>query len=462
MLPDFSKARFPSLVIITFCVLALQLHPSAAQAQRNEPCGFGLAQDGGRLITAEYSAPCARYYAPYALMAAAAYLPTSQFDTARAQANGSDVELALTALGIPDQTRDPTFDQITKHARTLLRGWRYQFGSEGYIGCLHDNDQAYPEDDDCKKALPGRTRRFFGSFTGPAFHVWARRRAAAAPCQEVSIVFRGTAGATDFLANLRRYTDWAADESYLQLQRNVDAIVGRIAGLHCYRKRTQIVSVGHSLGAGLAQLSAFAQRKGPRIAKVFAFNPSSETGHSLVQPDTLNSNVGVTGDGPGLEIDIVYHPGEVLEQLRELDVQYPLQQRCKPLVRTVRFDVNHQRGLIAQHSIRGTGAFAYGLVETSNEWGRPVSVPPPVSDCPTRYHPITDQRIVAAGPGEPVYVARGSVATMARIDRNGLSRAAARSVLRHREQKLTGFAAPRTGAAYAAPINPEAAMGQVL
>jgi hypothetical protein len=107
--------------------------------------------------------------------------------------------------------------------------------------------------------------------------------------------------------------------------------------------------------------------------------------------------------------------------VRELDQQYPIGQRCRPLVRTVRFDVNHERGLVPQHSIRGTGGFAYGIVETSSNWGRPLLAPPPVSDCPTRYRrPTTDEGVAAAAPSQPIYTGGGLVARIATTNRRGL------------------------------------------
>ena len=210
----------------------------------------------------------------------------------RTQPTGSDVELTLGALGLP------AAGDLSDHARKLLTGWRYEFGSEGYITCLHDKDAAYPEDEFCERASAGWLRRRLAFGVGPAFNVWARRRTDR--CVEVSIVFRGTAGLRDFISNGRRYTGWAADEAYQQLSRNVDAIVGRVAKMNCFRKRTQIVAVGHSLGAGLAEFSAFARKGRPRITKVFAFDPSSETGEGLIDPATLNANVKGNRKGRGL------------------------------------------------------------------------------------------------------------------------------------------------------------------
>jgi hypothetical protein len=393
MLPDISKILF---LILAATLLLAPLRATAQTPQVRVPCGYRTA-DGGRLISAEYSAPCARYYAPYAIQAAAAYLPVGNFDAARGQSAGSDVELTLGALGLP-----PGGD-LSDHARKLLTGWKYEFGSEGYVTCLHDKDAAYPQDESCEQASPGWLRRRFAFGVGPAFNVWTRRRSTDR-CVEASIVFRGTNGLRDFISNGRRFTGWAADEAYQQLSRNVDAIVGRVAKLDCFGKRTQIVAVGHSLGAGLAEFTGFARRGRPRIAKVFAFDPSSETGESLIDPATLNANVKGNRKGRGLEIDIVYQPGEALEQLRATDQQFPLDQRCEPLVRTVRFDVVRQRGLIAQHAIRGNGGFAYGMVETSYIDGQPTSVPPPIADCKTRYRrPSTDREPIVSSGGNPTY-----------------------------------------------------------
>jgi hypothetical protein len=431
MFPDISKKTFCGLIGITLCTLVLQQNPAAAQAQQKQtqPCGYlrqedgrliNVTQDDGRLISAQYSTPCARYYVPYAIMAAAVYLDVSKFEDNRAHRKLSDAELALTALGLGPQDTVTDYDKTVRdYAKTLLRGWSYQFGSEGYIDCLHNKDQAYPEDEACKAVIPNRIRRFLGSYRGPAFNVWAHRLRAAR-CTEVSIAFRGTTGFADYVSSGYRFTGWAVDTEYHQLQRNVDAIIGRITGLPCYRtETTQIVSVGHSLGAGLAELAAFAPRKDPRIAKVFAFNPSSESGHTLVDQTTLDKNVGSEAQrGSSLEVDIVYQPGEALEEVREIDQQFPLDKRCYPLVRTVRFDVSHERGLGAQHAIRGNGGFAYGIVETAKISERPLSAPPPVSSCPTRYHPPGPEEQV--GPAE-VYAPNGSLIRSARLNQQKAS-----------------------------------------
>src|SRR6266702_6073116 len=157
MLPNTSKIFF----LIVAVTLLLDPHPAAAQApQVRVPCGYRTAE-AGRLISAEYSAPCARYYASYAVQAAAAYLPVVNFDTARTQSAGSDVELALGALGLP------SVSDLSDHARKLLTGWRYEFGSEGYITCLHEKDAAYAEDESCERTSAGWLRRRLAFGVGP-------------------------------------------------------------------------------------------------------------------------------------------------------------------------------------------------------------------------------------------------------------------------------------------------------
>ena len=133
---------------------------------------------------------------------------------------------------------------------------------------------------------------------GPAFHVWAQTHGQHDdPCTEVSIAFRGTEKLSDWISNAAILTRHIPDDDYQQLRRNIDAIIKRITKLNCYTKekdntgtRPQIVTVGHSLGAGLAKFSALAQRRGPRIAKVFAFDPSPVSGASLVK-DVIDRNV---------------------------------------------------------------------------------------------------------------------------------------------------------------------------
>jgi len=260
--------------------------------------------------------------------------------------------LLLVALPAAILSARPAFAQlhgdaaVTNAATKYLQSWQYQFGSEGYLTC-------FESDPECLQTIR-KDRFIFAIDGGPAFHVWARTRAtqkAGAACSEVSIAFRGSTPATaDWITNAAPVTGYVADDYYRQLRRNIDTVIKKITTLDCYRKaRTQIVSVGHSLGAGLAQFSALANNPSrPRVTKVFAFDPSPVTGASYVDAGvrTLNSSV---------EVDIVYQNKEALERLRSLKqkarVFLRMPEPARPCVRTVVYDVFLPADAVALHNM---------------------------------------------------------------------------------------------------------------
>ena len=183
-------------------------------------------------------------------------------------------------------------------------------------------------------------------------------------CDEVSIAFSGTRpfwsweGIQGWLSNGRiGFTELVAESYYQQLQRNIDFVIKKITKLDCYKQRMHkssppvIVSIGHSLGGGLAQLAALANTApskidpSPRIDKVFAFDPSADTGGDLVNHETLETN------GKELSVDRIMHSGEALSGTHEdarlytraretvYDTTYeffpPWNQICQPMVRNV-------------------------------------------------------------------------------------------------------------------------------
>ena len=295
---DTTRVFLRKLLTVTPCALALHV-------------GAAVAQSGGDAaprITASWATTYARYYAPYALQAAAAYLSVAMFDATRGAHEQPALDGADVAFAVSPYSAEP---EIASRATKFLRAWQYQFGSDRYLRCFDDSDV------DCQKELGAWTLPIGG---GPAFQVWARTRyphKERDACSEVSIAFRGTVGSTasDWITNADLVTHYFADDYYLQLRRNIDAIIRKIAGLDCYRRashKPQIVSVGHSLGGGLAQFVALANSsKGPRIAKVFAFDSSPFTGASLINPATLKDN------SDQLEIDRIYQSGEVLANIRK-------------------------------------------------------------------------------------------------------------------------------------------------
>ncbi|GKQ51560.1 hypothetical protein [Bradyrhizobium sp. Ce-3] len=342
--------------------------------------GPALAQTDGRYIQASFVYNYARYYAPYAIQASAAYLPVDEFNARRAtldaDGNGTDVNYAVQMV-FPDE-------KVRPRAREAFKRWRYQFGSDAYLTCID------PSDTECLTAYNNRGWSFSG---GPAFQVWARTRSAKADrgaCSEVSIAFRGTVASSlgDWVSNADRFGS-PYDDYYHQLRRNVDGIIKSIQNLDCYKQaavKPQIVSTGHSLGGGLAQLAALASKsKGPRIAKVFAFDPSPVTGAHLVSQSLRDANAA------GLTIDRVYQEGEVLSYVRSAAQQYPsTKSTCDPYVRTVKVDALPPGSPIQLHGMAGLST---QLVQLSYNGDTQLAYQAPPGGCKgIRYRaPVTDQ-----------------------------------------------------------------------
>jgi len=340
------------------------------------------AQSNDPDILAAYTYRYADYYLPYAIQSSTAYKPVGTLNTMRDAGLGEEVDYAV-QNAIPASQED-----LRGYARKIFKPWRYQFGSDSYLTCLDPADEA------CKAAY---ARRGWDFGSGPTYQVWARTRAAArSSCSEVSIAFRGTVGLSggDWYSNLSRFGS-PYDDYYKQLQRNVDTIMKQIQNLDCYRRaarKPQIVSTGHSLGAGLAQFVALATRSGgPRIAKVLAFDPSPVTGAHLVNKTLLTENV------QGLVIDRVYETGEVLSYARAAVQEYPqARSRCNPQVRTV--EVKAARG--SAIGLHGIELLATNLTDLTYNEGNSLGYRAPVTlvgGCGVIYRPDADEQLIARG-----------------------------------------------------------------
>lgn len=408
MLSDLRRLAF-GFVAIAASALALSGQPVFAQPETQ---GWFEEHKDPYEIEASDVVRYAGYYSPYAIMAAATNLPVKDFDDIREaiRANklreGSDVEYAVHGVFSSNIVKDQT---IVTGAEAALNPWQYQFGSESGSSCYDPNDGV------CRHLIPKNRNHP----PGPPFQVWARVSPQPANlfgllgpmCAEFSIVFRGTRehSSMDWLSNGRYFGTeslYHLDSSYTWLHRNIDAIIRNIAAQPCYRASSPplIVSVGHSLGGGLAVHAALANDPHqPRIEKVFAFEPSPETGADLAQ-ETLNEN------RTGLEIDRVDHLGEASSKLEgwakfarfinwNSEEFYPsADNRCKDklLVRKVHVQafVRKERGIIAaikrafvgDTELHTIAPLAAELIEldrgvAAESRGRPAAP----DDCPTRY-----------------------------------------------------------------------------
>jgi hypothetical protein len=360
--------RVAFLGFMAVSMVTAQVSPAAAQSTEDPALNI-LASD-----LPSYS----RYYAPYAIQSAAAYLSFKRFDDSPQmvidnEGYGEDVKYALQG-SIGDSTP----------AREAIREWQYQFGNDGApLACIDKRDNA------CKNAFEKRGWEF-GS--GPRYHVWARKRfphAGGVACTEISIAFQGTVGFNrwDWTSNASRYGT-PYDDYYHQLHRNINAIVNQIRSLDCYKRAPrapQIVSTGHSLGAGLAQFVALANK---RIRKVFAFDPSPVTGAHLIDKKVLRANV------QGLTIDRIAQYGEVLSIPRRLIEEYPPNRSpCNPAVRTVNVDAV-RGGAVDLHMMNPLAGRIVGL---TYDRGRQVSYGEP--DAPANCN-VRGDEIASAG-GQP-------------------------------------------------------------
>ncbi len=261
--------------------------------------------------------PVAQYaagLAPYAIMAAKAYEHVD---------GHGNVDVSPTLFG------EKTFGEKTKAAQTMLDArWSYVTGHYGQL-CLNDAPSC-------------------GIVTGLEYQIW-KTKPQAGVCREFAIAFRGTDANSigDWLSNLH----WVVrllplNDQYEQIQKNIQRVINqKIKTDDCYRASTQIVSVGHSLGGGLAQQAAYMTRD---IRRVYVFDPSFVTGSSDIHSDYENTR-------KGLRIERAYEHGEILAYPRFVFRQIVPFTNCDPQIRTIRF--NLEKGdFISQHRINDLAA----------------------------------------------------------------------------------------------------------
>jgi hypothetical protein len=143
-------------------------------------------------------------------------------------------------------------------------------------------------------------------------------------CSELVIAFRGV--------NLLDPSDWfylrwlaPRFDPYQQVQARIETIAAMTG---CLRAGTRMVAVGHSLGGGLAEATAYTDG---RIRYVYAFNSFPVGGFVGSDPAVQARNK------IGLGVDNVYEAGEIAD-IPQLLLKGP-GTACNPRIRTVQFNL---------------------------------------------------------------------------------------------------------------------------
>lgn len=141
---------------------------------------------------------------------------------------------------------------------------------------------------------------------------------------EYAIVYRGTVGGGGWMSNLRGFSAFtpAVWDQYHQARSATKSIIRQVRTIHAVsdrlskrKKKTRITftTVGHSLGAGLAQ---YIYLNIPQIDKVVGFDPSPLDGTSLIPLKHRSRIMEERMDHSGKPtIFLLYEYGEIMTQL---------------------------------------------------------------------------------------------------------------------------------------------------
>jgi pimeloyl-ACP methyl ester carboxylesterase len=284
-------------------LLAVSLSGCASQSRDDVQVRIGIGE-----TKTEPATNYASLYAPYAMMATAAYADPPVLNRHLCP----DVGL----LGL--RSNATTDDEFAFHGtvrgwiKTLnQRRWECHFGHVGKLECPKRNPNCKATD-------------------GLEFHVWRRMDGG---CREVAIAFRGTdrRDSGDWQSNFRWFKRLEPRfDQYDQVREHMERIVQRVEDGGCRGAATRFVSVGHSLGGGLAQQAAYAS---PKIRYVYAFDPSPVTGFFDISELLREKHMHQLG------VDRTYESGEILTLPRHILENIFPPEACNPSVRTVRFNL---------------------------------------------------------------------------------------------------------------------------
>jgi len=195
---------------------------------------------------------------------------------------------------------------------------------KGYVGPLA-----------CPKARPN-----CHPVSGLQLHVWKN------DSKGCAVVFRGTDPSQigDWISNFRWFNRLLpiADQ-YDQVSEHIKSIIRK----NCAGGR--VVTVGHSLGGGLAQYAAF---QAPRVGYAYTFDPSPVTGFDVPRHDPVPDRK--------LGIDRVHEAGEILATPRYLIGGFIPARNCRPYTRYVRFNT----------ILTGLGVFQHNMGTLTEQFER--------------------------------------------------------------------------------------------
>lgn len=184
----------------------------------------------------------------------------------------------------------------------------------------------------------------------------------------VAVTFGGTVVGNDkdWISNLRWFIPFHEDEYTETVQvfnpAFAEEFVNGIREKMPDPRTVILCSTGHSLGGGLAQQFAYSLPlcpEVPRVAKVYAFDPSPVTGYFSVNSKVRGANK------TGLLIDRIYERGEILAYLRSITnfVHTPPAKNAE--IRQIRYNLFYTVNPFKGHSISELAAQLWNLVHAA-------------------------------------------------------------------------------------------------
>ena len=216
--------------------------------------------------------------------------------------------------------------------------WATRFSDFAILSAI-----VYRNDGDDLQPPPGWTPspdaldKFDDPKTSLYFEVW--ENISKNPC-EVVVVFRGTQELKDWWTNARWITRFIPTgwDQYNLTREEIGKVADRARKRH---GEVRMMTVGHSLGGGLAQQAAYAH---PDIKQVFAFDSSPVTGFQNV-PEPARTRYKA-----GIVIERIFEHGEILAYARTFMRQFlPLSER-DPVITEIRFNLS-KGDAVTQHSM---------------------------------------------------------------------------------------------------------------